>query len=336
MLCTSRVNAGTPPADAPTTTMRAGNRLPSMKFTRPGSTLSTTPGQPGTSGVITGKNGHVSPDGPEPEEARRNSRGTVLIVSSRPMLDSIREIRARGYLVVGPVNAWALPRRQDATAADVALFDLTQRSVRKGTLVHLCRAIAPPLIVITEADDVESRIEALHAGVSDHIVAPFDMSELIARIDTLMARRRRARRTQALVQVGELTVDEERREASRGAQRVALTATELIMLLEFTRNAEHVVSKRMLSDVVWPGEPHSDNAVEVHVSAVRRKLKSIGAEPIHTVHGVGYVLRPGAVTKRLSLAALVAERDRLLQERDDALARRDALLSALRRLAPRG
>ena len=105
------------------------------------------------------------------------------------------------------------------------------------------------------------------------------MSELIARIDTLMARRRRARRTQALVQVGELTVDEERREASRGAQRVALTATELIMLLEFTRNAEHVVSKRMLSDVVWPGEPHSDNAVVAKATTPRRWCTASGRTP---------------------------------------------------------
>ncbi len=148
-----------------------------------------------------------------------------------------------------------------------------------------------PILMLTARDAVESKVEGFEAGADDYLVKPFERAELLVRLRALL-RRRPPRGTESLT-FEDLTVNPDSYEVLRADRRVELTQREFELLEYLTRNQRVVISRQQLLEDVWGYEPFADtNTIEVFVSNIRRKLEAEG-EPrlLHTVRGVGYVLR---------------------------------------------
>jgi DNA-binding response OmpR family regulator len=148
-----------------------------------------------------------------------------------------------------------------------------------------------PILMLTARDALESRVAGLDVGADDYLVKPFERQELLARLRALL--RRRPPRGMAPLRVGDLMLNPDTHEVSRGDRSIDLTQREFELLEYLMRNERLVISRQKLLDEVWGYDPFSiTNTIEVFVSNLRRKLEA-GGEPrlLHTVRGAGYVLR---------------------------------------------
>ncbi|WP_447005775.1 response regulator transcription factor [Saccharothrix isguenensis] len=144
------------------------------------------------------------------------------------------------------------------------------------------------VVMLTARDGVSDRLRGLDGGADDYVVKPFVLAELVARVSAVL---RRLGRTPSTVQIGDLVVDADSAMVLRGDVAVELTATELRLLRYLAAQRGRVVGKTQILTAVWGYEDYDPNLVEVHVSALRRKLEEHGPRLLHTVRGLGYVLR---------------------------------------------
>lgn len=144
------------------------------------------------------------------------------------------------------------------------------------------------VVMLTARDGVSDRLRGLDRGADDYVVKPFVLAELVARVSAVL---RRLGRTPSTVQIGDLVVDADSAVVLRGDATVELTATELRLLRYLAAQRGRVVGKTQILTAVWGYEDYDPNLVEVHVSALRRKLEEHGPRLLHTVRGLGYVLR---------------------------------------------
>lgn len=158
-----------------------------------------------------------------------------------------------------------------------------------------------PILMLTARDGVSDRVAGLDAGADDYLPKPFALEELLARVRSLL---RRAR-ADAIAQTGSPTaelqfeglfLDVATRDVRRGDRHISLTRTEFALLHLLMLNPRQVLSRQRILEEVWGHEfPSSGNALEVYVGYLRRKTEAGGeARLIHTVRGVGYVLRETA------------------------------------------
>ncbi|MFF0635335.1 response regulator transcription factor [Nocardia sp. NPDC004151] len=147
---------------------------------------------------------------------------------------------------------------------------------------------AAGVVMLTARDGVEDRVRGLRAGSDDYLVKPFDLTELVARVDALL---RRMGKLQRRTVIGDLEVTVDTGTARRGGQELTLTATEFKLLAYLAAQRDRVVTKTQILTAVWGYEDYDPNLVEVHVSALRRKLEEHGERVVHTVRGLGYTLR---------------------------------------------
>jgi DNA-binding response OmpR family regulator len=158
------------------------------------------------------------------------------------------------------------------------------------------RGSKTPVLLLTARDAVEDRVLGLDAGADDYLVKPFAFAELLARVRALT--RRAAPAEPLRRQVGNLTVDLETRRATRGPQEIALTPHEFDLLVYLIRHCGETVTRQMLAKDVWQEIRRAtplDNVIDVHVGHLRRKIDD--GQPvklIHTIRGVGFVLREEA------------------------------------------
>ncbi len=153
---------------------------------------------------------------------------------------------------------------------------------------------AVPVLFLTAKDAVEDRVAGLTAGGDDYVTKPFSLEEVVARLRALMRRTTvMAEESSSLLVVGDLTMDEDSHEVTRGGVEIALTATEFELLRYLMRNPKRVLSKAQILDRVWNYDFGGQaNVVELYISYLRKKIDA-GREPmIHTMRGVGYVLKP--------------------------------------------
>ena len=149
-----------------------------------------------------------------------------------------------------------------------------------------------PILMLTAKDSVPDRVMGLDAGADDYLVKPFAFDELLARIRALL---RRAGPTQQaeVLRFADLELDTGTRQARRGGKTIELTAKEYELLELFKRNQRNVLTRDLIFDRIWGYDFGGEsNIIEVYVRYLRRKLEADGLPRlIHTVRGVGYVLR---------------------------------------------
>jgi two-component system, OmpR family, response regulator len=181
-----------------------------------------------------------------------------------------------------------------ASVIDVFQPDLVLAELTNGDPHHLVESMQagrpiPVIVSLPATVDPRVRALALRAGAEDTISKPFEVDEVLARIEHAL---HRTNGDHSLVHVDDLVIDEPGHIVRRRDAEIDLTVTEFNLLMAFVRNAGHVMSKRQLLATVWGFDDYDVNLVEVHVSALRRKLEQHGPRLIQTVRGIGYVLRP--------------------------------------------
>ena len=153
------------------------------------------------------------------------------------------------------------------------------------------RGIATPVLVLTAQDSVEFKVDALRMGADDYVTKPFAMAELLARVEAIG--RRPKELAPPVVQIADMRIDIGSRQVTRGGKAVELTPKEFDVLVYLARHAGRVMSRTLITEYVW--DYHFDpgtNIVDVVINRLRRKIDAGRQEKlIHTVRGVGYVVR---------------------------------------------
>ena len=220
---------------------------------------------------------------------------TLLIEDDIKIASFIEKgLKAAGFAVDHAPNGrdglhLALTEPYDAAIIDLMLPGLDGLAV----IEHLRREkINTPVIILSAKDSIDDRVRGLGAGGDDYLTKPFSFSELLARIHALMRRASGAAEPTRL-RVGDLAMDLISREVMRADLKIDLQPREFALLEYLMRNAGRVVSKTMIMEHVW--DYHFDpmtNVVEARISRLRNKIdKPFEQKLIHTVRGVGYVLR---------------------------------------------
>ena len=217
----------------------------------------------------------------------------VVIEDEQPVRDAVlAALRAERFAATGFED---LPRPTDvlAVAPDLAILDVLLPSGNGFELARLLRQHQElPIIFLTARDAVADRVAGLELGADDYLVKPFALEELMARVRAVL--RRRGAIPQVL-EVERVIVDEEHGFAARAGRELALTSTELRLLAFLMRHRGQALSKDQLLTQVWGYDAYDHNLVEVHISALRRKLEAdevSGGRLIHTVRGIGYRFSP--------------------------------------------
>jgi two-component system, OmpR family, response regulator len=153
------------------------------------------------------------------------------------------------------------------------------------------RGNTTPILVLTAQDAVDFKVQALRAGADDYVTKPFAFEELLARVEALGRRPKEIR--SPVLRVGELELDMETREVTRGGERIELTPKEYTVLEYLMRHAGRVMSRTLITEYAW--DYHFDpgtNIVDVVINRLRKKVDSGHAQKlVHTVRGVGYVVK---------------------------------------------
>jgi DNA-binding response OmpR family regulator len=203
-----------------------------------------------------------------------------------------RSLRMEGYEVRTAADGASGLDQANAFAPDLVILDLGLPKVDGIDVARTLREREDvPILILTARDAVESRVQGLDAGADDYLVKPFERQELLARLRALL--RRRPPRGSAPLRVGDLMLNADTHEVTRGERTIDLTQREFELLEYLMRNERIVISRQRLLDEVWGYDPFSTtNTIEVFVSNLRRKLEA-GSEPrlLHTIRGAGYVLR---------------------------------------------
>lgn len=216
----------------------------------------------------------------------------VLVVEDAEAIRAAVEtgLRNAGHEVCCLPDGRSLERDLARFRPDVVVLDVMLPGRDGFALLPVVReASAAGVVMLTARDAVDDRLRGLTGGADDYVVKPFVLAELVARVEALL---RRLGRTPSTMQVGELLIDPDAGVVLADGEPVELTATEFRLVCHLARQRGRVVSKTQLLTSVWGYEDYDPNLVEVHVSALRRKLGERGGL-LHTVRGLGYVLRAG-------------------------------------------
>lgn len=154
-----------------------------------------------------------------------------------------------------------------------------------------------PILILTARDAVGDRVDGLDAGADDYMVKPFALDELLARLRALTRRAKPVAEVESpTLEFQDLVLDTQHREVTRAGQHISLTRTEFALLNVFMEHPRKVLERNMLLNEVWGFEfPTTANSLEVYIGYLRRKTEAGGLPRlIHTVRGIGYVLRESA------------------------------------------
>jgi two-component system response regulator MprA len=237
-------------------------------------------------------------------EVGGNGRPRILVVDDDANITAFlkRALAYEGYQVETAADGHAALAAARDNPPDMVILDIMLPGIDGVEVLRRLRAGESengglPILMLTARDEVEHRVAGLDAGADDYLVKPFAPEELAARIRALL--RRREPESQRFLRFADLTVDTSSREVRRGEREIQLTTKEYELLLFFMRHPRQVLTREQLLERVWGIDFEAETHVlEVYVGYLRSKLESSaapGAGPerrlIHTVRGVGYVLR---------------------------------------------
>ncbi|MGC0374266.1 response regulator transcription factor [Streptomyces sp. SAI-229] len=224
----------------------------------------------------------------------------LLVVEDEPTLRDLlsASLRLAGFEVVAAESGTRAleevgARRPDLIVLDVMLPDIDGFEVaRRLRQPHPAAAGGhPPILFLTARDAAEDRISGLRAGGDDYVTKPFNLEELVLRIQAVL-RRTGGHRQDGLLVVGDLELDPDSRQVIRGGRSVELSPTEFSLLRVLMENAGRVLSREQLLERVWAYDFGGDDSIVAsYISYLRRKIDTSEPKLIHTVRGTGYVLR---------------------------------------------
>ncbi|WP_298446589.1 response regulator transcription factor [Gordonia sp. (in: high G+C Gram-positive bacteria)] len=225
----------------------------------------------------------------------------ILVVDDdRAVRESLRRsLTFNGYTVETAGDGLEALEKVVADRPDLMVLDVMMPRLDG---LEVCRRLRSagddlPILVLTARDSVSERVSGLDAGADDYLPKPFAMEELLARLRALS---RRTTRDDDLdseaISFEDLTLDPVTREVTRGERQISLTRTEFALLEMLMSNPRRVLTRSRILEEVWGYDfPTSGNALEVYIGYLRRKTEADGeSRLIHTVRGVGYVLRENA------------------------------------------
>ena len=220
----------------------------------------------------------------------------ALVVDDDPAIRKAleRALRLEGFAVRLAEGGRGALQQVDERPPSIIVLDVAMPDLDGVAVTSRLRSggVEVPICILSARDEIADRVAGLEAGADDYLVKPFALEELVARMHALL---RRVPSAGAVpLRVGELTVDPVRRIARRANRDLELTRREFELLLELALHAGIVLSRAQLLERVWGYDFEVDsNVVDVFVGYLRRKLEA-GGEPriLHTVRGVGFVLRP--------------------------------------------
>ncbi len=212
----------------------------------------------------------------------------VLIVDDeKPICDLIDlNLSAAGYQCEAVQNGLEAITRIERDNFDLILLDVMLPGADGYDIMDYIRPMEIPVIFITAKHEVRDRVKGLKLGADDYIVKPFDIVELIARVEAVL---RRYNKTERLLSVGDVVVDVEARRVMKGNRPIVLTNKEFGLLVLFMKNKNVALFRETLYEKVWEGEYFGDSrTLDLHVQRLRKKLK--WEQKLVAVYKVGYRL----------------------------------------------
>ncbi len=221
----------------------------------------------------------------------------VLVVDDEPAVQSSlsRALTLERYEVAQAADGREALTRLRASAYEVVILDISMPHMDG---LEVCRRLRDggdrtPVLMLTAREEIEDRVAGLDAGADDYLVKPFALRELLARVRALLRRAGEEDEQERMLSFDDLRLDRLAHEAWRGERVLQLTRTEFLLLEMFLRHPRQVLTRSAIFEHVWGYDFGStSNSLGVYMGYLRRKTEAGGeARALHTVRGVGYVLR---------------------------------------------
>jgi len=218
----------------------------------------------------------------------------LIVEDEKKVSDFVRKgLQEEGYVVDAVYNGEDGLRMASDDVYDLVILDIYLPKLDGLTVLKRLREkkIATAVLLLTVRATIEDKVLGLNSGADDYLTKPFAFQELLARVRALL--RRRVEVNSAEVRVADLVLDPLRRSALRGSRKIELTAKEFSLLEFMMRNPERVLTRTAIINHVWNYDFDSEtNVVDVYVNYLRKKVDAgDGPKLIHTIRGVGYVLK---------------------------------------------
>jgi two-component system, OmpR family, response regulator len=224
-----------------------------------------------------------------------SAEGRLLVVDDEPNIRELlsASLRYAGFEVVTAADGREAVQVAERARPDLIVLDVMLPDMDGFAVTDRLRAAGRriPVLFLTARDATEDKVTGLVRG-DDYVTKPFSLEEVLARIRAVLRRTRGGEVTPTRLHVADLEMDEDSHQVWRGGRSVRLSPTEFKLLHYFMVNQGRVLSKAQILDHVWHYDFGGDrNVVESYVSYLRRKVDTVEPKLIHTLRGVGYVLR---------------------------------------------
>lgn len=225
----------------------------------------------------------------------------ALVVDNEPTITQLiaMTLRYEGWDVETAQSGEEALEKISIQPPDIAIIDVALPDLDGMQLLARVRTAEGlfPVLFLSAADSTEDRFNGLTSGGDDAMAKPFALEELLARLRGLVRRSQlpQPQHYDAVLRIGDLTLNEDSHEVERSGQPLTVTSTEFELLRYLMRNPGRVLSKAQVLDRVWAYDfKGKSTVVELYVSYLRKKIDSGFAPMLHTVRGAGYMLKPAA------------------------------------------
>lgn len=211
----------------------------------------------------------------------------LAVDDERPIAELLRiSLTRAGYECTCAYDGISAANLIEKENFDLILLDIMLPGIDGFELMEYIRSTGTPVIFLTAKNAVADRVKGLRMGAEDYIVKPFDILELLARVEGVL---RRHGKTQTLIHIGDLEINTLSMQVSRSGRQIPLTHKEYELLLLFAQNVGIVLSKTTIYERIWGGEyPESTRTVELHIQRMKKKVG--WDDKIKPVYGIGYRL----------------------------------------------
>ena len=212
----------------------------------------------------------------------------ILVVEDEKSINDLIEMNLTeaGYICDCAYDGMEAADKLETGSYDLVLLDIMLPKVNGYELLDFIKPMGIPVIFITAKGSMEDKVRGLRLGADDYLVKPFEIVELLARVEAVL---RRAGKAQNEIEIDGLTIDTRSHTVMRGSKPIQLTAKEFELLLLFIRNKNIALFRETIYERIWGGEYMGDSrTVDLHVQRLRRKLH--WEDKIKTIYKVGYRL----------------------------------------------